>query len=867
MNRFLTTLLLLVSFTLTKAQTPIYWYDFDEQNLTKAITEEINSIRDVNRLSDLKITSELLSKAKRSISTLTYKNGNIKFEQPGLHKTQRDPEHESTEYFILSKLEDSYELLALQVLIKLKEEGFEESLLDGQSSSVGLAVSLLESLNRVAVFIIVSNTNEQDQVLSSQKSNKKVVVTKLPFGIKDYQYNHEFSERVTNCELKIEEGKISSFNPKEVKKLFKNKRDGLVFEIVNKSQADCNSEIYASEYNRRNFNSSINGKIYLPVYKKELLRDQHFKVRRASYKKYQAKELRATKLIQQKLKQKLAYAKRELSSYRLRKIFSLGYGKADKEKLNSNVIAAKLIKAQAKVSVKKVQDSKRSIRRTGWEPIYWEFQCPDLSNYVQDSLVEINTLILNKNRISYPLYYSYLKVASKFKDSVSLQKWDIPVSSLKIEPDRRKFFTKVRFERNQKSVDDEVFERFKDELDGYLIDTIVFSVYASVEGSKNINEILFKNRSDSISFALEEFKSDSTVFNGKMSENWALCYEQIESNKDYSTWKDLDQDSIRSLINAVAQENPWKEYLEEQRTSIIEVSCYKYGIDTLKYLKNNFDFKDVRDQKEVLSFLINESIRRGLSEKYVKKLKFNRDSAKYSPHILDKFLFEYYSNKDSKDFNAKAFFRRFLSTINARVASTELLSKYINLLVTQFDGPVPNMPGNYKVFLELKRREVNTRDMVVFAIKAMKYYSYYFDNPKARYYNRYIGAETAVEQLPNHIYNFYSLDTINIKNKSNALELSKLFLEFDRPEYADLILQSYEDNVNFDSELKALQLKINYEHPFTDKSTFISELIYHHSTMTTEDWCDLFAGKNSISFQALDSSELRVLYCSECGSQ
>lgn len=686
----------------------------------------------------------------------------------------------------------------------------------------------------------------------------------LPYNIKPYQKNEEVTALYKQSELRIKDRQLGSLNPEAIRNLFKYRKDGIVLEVVLNDQLSCESEVYHSTYNRRNNNSSINGKLYFPIYKRALLKDQHFKMSKQSYLKDRAARLRKAKTARDRFKRRYTITKSKLLSSKMKKMFSSSRSRPSKEEIREKTTRLSIQKNQEQGVMKMLKSSIKAINKENWDPIYWNFALPSKQIFVEDTTVEVNILLLRKNRIAYPLYYSQLDSELSFRDSIQLTPWSFEKSQIVLKPKRKVLTTQIDFKRNETSVNSTKFELFKIKLKDYLIDTISLTAFASVEGSEAGNERLFEQRTDSLYHSLKSYHSSAIVFEHEMSENWAMFDDQIAKDLKYHTWKGLPKDTVRQMLRELANEKPWEEYLNNQRSAKVRVAIHENISDTIAYLKKHYDFKDANDQKMVLDFLINESLSHRLNPTYVKKMRFNRDSTKYSPHILSKYMFEYQTNIENEDFNLRTFSRTFFRRINIRKASTDLLNKYLQILIMHWDDCKPDVPSNYKLFDELASRGVNNRPMAIFALRALDYYQQYFDQPKAKYYYQFVDAERAVNELPSFIYNFYKEDSLFTSSRHHYLQLAQMFVKCDKTGLAYDLLQNYQDKYYYDVEFKSLQLKMSYSHSFNDNGMYVEELIRQHANMPNDEWCKLFKGEYPISFQSKDWTELRVLYCSEC---
>jgi hypothetical protein len=93
-----------------------------------------------------------------------------------------------------------------------------------------------------------------------------------------------------------------STNAKEILKTFKNKRDGLALEEVAYEPYHCGNPAYYTNPARRNHNYSLDGEVFEPVYKKDLL--YSLKQEEKAFKKERKQKSVSLKIIQREMHSK-----------------------------------------------------------------------------------------------------------------------------------------------------------------------------------------------------------------------------------------------------------------------------------------------------------------------------------------------------------------------------------------------------------------------------------------------------------------------------------------------------------------------------------------------------------------------------------
>ncbi|MDH5365840.1 MAG: CAP domain-containing protein, partial [Cyclobacteriaceae bacterium] len=714
--------IILFLFSITvNAQTPVYWYDVDTEYLEYLVSNAVNEIRRDEDNPFLKNELHLKKAAQHHANylimqkKLRHEQNKSKWKTPQQRVEKLGGKgFKVVENIIDGRLEPTYERTAENINKQwVLHSNKYRNITNPSYTLTGVGVAVNKN-GRVVVVQLFSTPTQKESLVELRPSLKLPNVNYLPYKIKPYSPNKEVDDIMSEIKLLSKDGRISSTTPKLIKELFRHRNDGIVQEVVVKKSVDCNSDTYYTSYNERNDNSSINGRLYTPYYRKDLIRNENFKYRKEVFEKNKISSIRKAKLNISKKKVIFSNTKRELRLIRIQKIFQFMNSLTEKQEVTKKFAELKKQKKKEKEIIKVDKWKRKTLIKQKWKPFYWSMSLPKQNLYANDSIVEINMLILKKNKISYRLHYSHLDANSTFQDTVYQSSFEFVKPIIEIKPIYKELNTDVEFERNETNIVSEEFERFKFNLDNYLIDSISLNAFASVEGTKEINERLFKGRTDSLYTSLSNYHAKNIVIKHEMSENWPKLYQQLNNNSMYKGWLNLSQDSIRKLINLKVGEEIWESYLNEQRSALIKVVYHENILDTIAYLKRHYDFKNTQNIKKVLNYLIYQSLNNRLNHNYAINLKFHRDSVNYSSHILAKYRFEYESKKEDSNFNYKSYSRRFYNNINPDSASTKLLVEYLNFIVLNWEACQPDVLRNYEIFEELKNRSIDNSAMATF---------------------------------------------------------------------------------------------------------------------------------------------------------
>lgn len=842
------------------AQTPVMPDNVDTEYLSHLIKKRIDELRIIEGKRalhyerHLQKSSGIQAKFLSNQKKLTHKHTKTKL----IHAQDRTEQVGGKGFYVTENIgymlpRATYEVMVDSLIAQLsKNEYYLSNIFNPKNVLTGITVLRKKD---APVYIYVQTFSSkglnEKRIVKSQAS-VKIHTKRLPYGIKPMKYNEGMFRNMNNHPFYREGDFFVSSKPERLKKIFKHKKDGIVFEIVFKDQVECESETYKTAFNRRNNNSTINGYLINPIYKKNLVKsDKHYRLTREQFEKGKIK--------------KLAIQRRKEKKYKLELKTSKTLLKVAKKKNNNTFYNVSKKKYLEKKSLYKVSKRRtKNIKKEKWRPFYWHVNVPSLSYFDRGSIAEINMLILERNRILYPVYNRQYQYHSEFNDSLEHRVWTYDSSSIVIQPKYYDLSTEITFERNQTNINSTSFDRFKDQLKDHLIDSIMLEAFSSVEGNAKVNAQLSEARAEDLYQQLEPYSTTNVTFNQKMSENWPVVCEQIDKDERFSHWQELPQDSIRSLINDHKDEYPWKDYLKQQRSAKVKVVVHKNRLDTMAYLKKRYNFKEVQSLKNVQNYMLAAVENKRLKPNYVYDLKLKKEEASYSDLILNRYMLEYNLNKDKDKLDYRNFSRRFLRSISLEESSSALLINYLDFLVIHWDQCKPDVGRNVELFKTLVKRGLNTRAMSIFAMKAYLYYRQYFINPKLKYYKGYAGAQYLVKTLPQHVYQFYSHDVRFQSKRINYYRLANFFIGHHEIQLANQLLQDYQDLNGYDEEFKVIQMKLAYRHPFVDDGAYVKQLMEQYGIMKLSNWCQLFNGDNPISFQVLDHNELRTLYCKSC---
>jgi uncharacterized protein YkwD len=597
-----------------------------------------------------------------------------------------------------------------------------------------------------------------------------------------------------------------SADAREVLKTFEHKQDGLAVEQVAYEPYHCGNPAYYTKPSRRNHNSSLDGEVFEPVYKRELL---------SSLKEEE-------KAFKKERRQKIRQLKRN--------------------------------------PAKEARQELEEVRKSEWEPGYWTaflMKLPATSKGYQS----YNFLLIHDGEIHLPIYYTGVCGDLLFSDTLSMVT-EFSEPGIFIKPTRKKFTFEIPFERNSIVPDSLSMLVMKDSIRNYQIDTIRVEAFSSVEGLENLNTSLHKKRASAI-FSQIKFTTDSaTVFQVQAKENWPLFYKQIANTK-FWPWKDWEPAQIKKELQKPAVLQEWEGRLDEQRRATVTIKAHSIVRDTLAYV-----YKHYRIQKPGEALLMQDYLYSLWQQHRIPSdsiININYPYRwEYTSLISNQLVFNYqlhsgtWSSQDHEHL-----YNAFLKAAAIPRASNLLKYNYLVFVVNNWKSlqKERGVPAE-KIYRLLNQLEKSggygsqmARLKALFFVKSMPTYI------RANNIKR---TEEGLET----IYHFYSRDPQVLSSKDRTLSLARYFIELGDMEHAYGILNTYLNNNSFDKDIFAYYLKVAFIHPLYQKNReYVKLLMEARQLLSKEEWCDLFIGPCNINFQIFDDEELRNLYCESCADR
>gem|GEM_PF-1454641 len=145
--------------------------------------------------------------------------------------------------------------------------------------------------------------------------------------------------------------------------------------------------------------------------------------------------------------------------------------------------------------------------------------------------------------------------------------------------------------------------------------------------------------------------------------------------------------------------------------------------------------------------------------------------------------------------------------------------------------------------------------------RSMKLYYHFARANKAYRKNPYT---TTAKRSLRYIFNHYPVKNLSRRDR---IKFARYFVSFRKWEYALKVLEPLTKEPLYEPRAYRLWLIIRYGN-YNKNADFdyYREIIRARKKLSDQQWCRLFTGNERVNFQILDYQPLRMLYCKTCGS-
>lgn len=618
-----------------------------------------------------------------------------------------------------------------------------------------------------------------------------------------------------------------TFDPVALAKAVRKRKDGIALEIVTYEPYHCGNPHYEKGYLRKNKNTILTGQVLAPVYKKEILKP--FKVARKQFKQKQKREIIKVK--------------------------------------NNPKLSKEVKKAEIATLKKEPFNPEQLDVQLGRKP-------KDLTDYH-----ELNVLFIHRKRVMWALHFTGF-CGEKFEknDEFPLLS-NLRDAGYEPKPRTDTLTFTVPFAKNETDYQNKYIKPLMDSLvsESWIVEKARIEGYASVEGTRTINERLQTERAEAIVQAIEEVQQNPIEKEITAQENWELFRKQLKKSP-YKAWLKKEEAEIKALLEDDNWERRMEPLLRKQRRADIKLWTQENIVDSNKY---DFALRDYREslkeaQKQdstakrwtsraeaIQAYLFHAVLNGDLEAERVFAVELPKEGPFGRLWHNQMWLIWKLEHSGS---NRITFNKEFFTSLK-RLAKAEKVpgTATYNMIAFYLNGwkdkvPVPSLPP------PTLEEELTTLQVSGFKHDSVDYPAmrlhYAFKSADYFHQNR---KRAKMSEALLTIYNNYQRREMTV---DTALILANHFAHYDETGLSYLTIEPFATQQNPNHDALSLYLKLIFSHPEEKpKSTYYQQLIDAKKVLTDDEWCELFIGPCKISFQILDHPELRELYCETCGNK
>ena len=618
-----------------------------------------------------------------------------------------------------------------------------------------------------------------------------------------------------------------TYDPVTLAKALKRRKDGIAVEIVEYEPYHCGNPAYEKGYLRKNRNTVLTGQILEPVYKKEIMRPL-----KGAQKRFKAEQKR--EILKTKSSRKLT------SEEKAAKIAEIRNTPFDLEQLDISM---------------------------GRKP-------KDLSDYH-----EFNVLFLHRRRVMWALHFTGFCGEKLERDDEFPLIDNLRLSDYRPLPRKDSLRFSVPFAKNETEYQEKYVKPLMDSLvsESWIVKKAIIKGYASVEGTREINERLQNERANAIVQVIETAQKTAIEKEISAEENWELFRLQLKKSP-YKNWLNKTEEEIKALLELDRWEQRMERLLEQQRRTDIALINEENITPENQYTYTLRDYREALKEAEkgdtlqrswtILAEKIQGFLIQGvLAGKLAPEQLFAVELPQEGPYgrLWQNRMWLQWKLQHQKGASS-AFSREYFTSLK-RLAKAEkvpgtanynMIAYYLNGWKDKVPDPSLPPPTLEEMMITLQVSGF-THDSVDYDAMHLHYAfkaADYFQQNKKR------------PELKRALLTIYNAWQQKGMTADSAITLANHFAHYDETGLSFLTIEPFATQAHPNHQALSIYLKLIFNHPEEQPgSLYYQKLMDAKEQLTEEEWCDLFVGPCNISFQIFDHPQLRELYCETCGKR
>lgn len=417
----------------------------------------------------------------------------------------------------------------------------------------------------------------------------------------------------------------------------------------------------------------------------------------------------------------------------------------------------------------------------------------------------------------------------------------------------------IPFEKNKTTYSSDDIKPLYDTLEfsNYIIKKISIRAYSSVEGEKEYNLALQKERGKSIVNALQTYQTELITDDISTSENWMEFFQSIKDT-EFEYLSELTKQEIKEKLKNKSFAIRLEPVLQKQRKAVVEIDFVKrYKIENLTADELRTEFNkainslEVKKALDIQKIAFARIINNKMPSSFMSKLEIPEKKA-YAELLNSNTVYNYFLDEEDlvKTYN---------DIKNLKKMVPQSMELWYNYLALKFYIWTNNIePVDHKQFkkeiLGLKQKGIPitlvNRMMVNYNIILTEIY---MNNKEYDKKNKTL----------KRIYYKYKYTQ---PSASDLLSISQYFVSYAKYDWATKLLKPHITKVDVDEDLLFYYINLTVLNNKTLREPEYKQILLNAVDINTKRFCKMFNPNNrgGVSFQLLRYDILNSTYCQSC---
>ncbi|MEA3495241.1 MAG: CAP domain-containing protein [Bacteroidota bacterium] len=486
----------------------------------------------------------------------------------------------------------------------------------------------------------------------------------------------------------------------------------------------------------------------------------------------------------------------------------------------------------------------------------------ELGNFPEsiDGKYELNLLIIQDKHVCKTITQTYIQEGkSNFLNPLSLvpDTISIDVNSLYYPvPDTTWLTFRIPFDKNKFEYNPEDMQPFLEALNEpeFFIQRLTIIAVSSIEGSVKRNKELQEKRAKSIVEALEKRQKSSIVSDVSTNNSWGLFRADVMDSK-YSKIANMSMEEAKEYISRKGMWNELEPILEKHRFADIDMEVVYdiTGENEQAFVVDKFNKtikqEDIPFAFGIQKFILNQVVQGIYNADAVKNMKIP-DKDYLGPFHINKMFLEQITTENK----LKPSYREKINTLH-KYAPNNVYIYFNKMCCDVYFGKI------------VKNSEIRETQSIIKKFYETDIPKEYIDDLDLNFQFRIIKLCDTLDEPNKTVLAAFEkvkeLVKIDDTDCKNALELAKLFINYEDYRFAGKILDKYIDKPKVNKDFIFTYIAICSHSQARIMSNKFYRALNHAAAIDKKRYCELFNG-NKFSFQIFDNPFVKQTYCKTC---